>query len=76
MISSLSYQIHLSAIVGIIQTFGVCIILSIASHFFSLNTFNLVINPIENMLERVKHISSDPLSAVHEEEERMLMVEL
>ena len=28
------------------------------------------------MLERVNHISSDPLSAVHEEEERMLMEEL
>ena len=35
-----------------------------------------MIDPIENMLERVKHISSDPLSAIQEEEERVLIQEL
>lgn len=33
----------------------------------------MVIDPIESMIERVKHISADPLSAVHEEEERVLI---
>jgi hypothetical protein len=28
------------------------------------------------MIERVKHISADPLSAIHEEEERLLIEEL
>ena len=33
----------------------------------------MVIDPIEKMMERVKHITNDPLSAVHEEEERVLI---
>ena len=67
---------ELSAKLGILQTVGVCLILSISSHFFSKITYKLVIDPIENMLERVNHITSDPLKAVQEEEERLLIEEL
>ena len=67
---------ELSAILGLLQTICVCFILSIAAYFFSQITYNLVIDPIEKMLERVNHISSDPLSAVQEEEERVLIQEL
>lgn len=64
---------QLSATLGIIQTFGICVILSCGAYFFSKITTELVIEPIENMIERVKHITSDPLSAIHEEEERLLI---
>lgn len=67
------WMVELSATLGLCQTFGVCIILSSGAYFFSKITSDLVIDPIENMIERVKHITSDPLSAVHEEEERLLI---
>ena len=63
----------IKATLGIIQTFGICVILSCGAYFFSKITTELVIEPIENMIERVKHITSDPLSAIHEEEERLLI---
>jgi hypothetical protein len=66
-------MVELQAILGLCQTFGVCIILSSGAYFFSKNTSDLVIDPIENMIERVNHITSDPLSAVHDEEERLLI---
>ena len=67
------WMVELSATLGLIQTFGICIILSFGAYFFSKITNDLVIEPIENMIERVKHITDDPLSAVHEEEERLLI---
>lgn len=65
--------VRLSAILGICQTVGVCIILSFGAYLFTKITSDLVIDPIENMIERVKHITADPLSAIHEEEERILI---
>ena len=64
---------QLSAVLGICQTIGVCIILSLGAYLFTNLTSNMVIDPIEKMMERVKHITNDPLSAVHEEEERVLI---
>ena len=65
--------VQLSAVLGICQTIGVCIILSLGAYLFTNLTSNMVIDPIEKMMERVKHITADPLSAVHEEEERVLI---
>lgn len=66
-------MIDLSAVLGLCQTFGVCVILSFGAYLFTKITSDLIIDPIENMIERVKHISKDPLGAVHEEEERILI---
>jgi len=66
-------QVELSAVCGLCQTFGVCIILFFGAWKFSSITSELVIDPIEKMIERVNLITSDPLSAVHEEEERLLI---
>ena len=55
----------LAAILGICQTIGVCIILSLGAYLFQKITSELIIDPIENMIERVKHITKDPLSAIH-----------
>ena len=43
---------------------------------FSKLTTDLVISPIEDMIERVNKITADPLGAAHQEEERLLFEEL
>ncbi len=46
-----------------------CIVLTIASIFFSDDANKLVLNPIERMLEKVKLIARDPLAAASDEVE-------
>lgn len=70
------YLVKLQAGLGIIQTFIVCVILSAGALMFQKITQDLVISPIEHMIERVNHISRDPLQAAHEDEERLLMEEM
>lgn len=70
------YYTQLQAGLGIIQTFIVCIILSAGALYFQKITHDLVISPIELMIERVNHISKDPLQAAIEEEERLLFEEM
>jgi len=53
----------MNAIFGIIRTLFVCIVLSISSIYFSKDTTDLVVRPIEVMLEKVKKISNNPLEA-------------
>jgi len=43
---------------------------------FTKLTTDLVISPIEDMIERVNGITQDPIKAAHEEEERLLYAEL
>lgn len=43
---------------------------------FSKLTNDLVITPIEDMIERVNSITEDPIKAAHNEEERLLYEEL
>jgi len=54
----------------------VCIVLSSGAAIFSKYTTDLVITPIETMIEKVNNITKDPLKAAHDEEERLLMEEL
>lgn len=53
-----------------------CIVLSSGAAIFSRLTTDLVISPIETMIEKVNNITKDPLKAAHDEEERLLMEEL
>lgn len=64
-----------NAVMGIIQTFMVCFVLSAGAGMFSKLSNELVIHPIENMIEKVNNISNDPLKAANEEEERLLLEE-
>ena len=50
----------------------VCFVLSAGAMIFSKLTQDLVITPIENMIEKVQAITKDPLKAAHEEEEKLL----
>lgn len=56
--------VRLQAILGICQTVTVCILLGFSSFFFSRITSKLVIEPLENMIERVNNITKDPIGAV------------
>lgn len=48
---------------GIVTTFMVCFILAVSAGIFSKLTTDLVIYPIESMIEKVNAITSDPLKA-------------
>ena len=46
-----------------IRTIFVSMVLSTAALFFSRDVEELVLNPIENMIKKVKRISENPLEA-------------
>ena len=54
----------------------VCIVLGSGAMIFSKLTQDLVISPIENMIAKVQAITKDPLKAAHEEEEKLLFIEI
>ena len=51
------------------RTLFVCVVLSIASIFFTSDANTLVLGPIERMLEKVKLIARNPLAAASDEVE-------
>ena len=57
----------MQSILSICRTLFVCIVLSIASIFFTNDANILVLGPIERMLEKVKLIARNPLAAASDE---------
>lgn len=51
------------------RTIFVCLVLTIASFFFTSDANTLVLGPIERMLEKVKLIAKNPLAAASDEVE-------
>lgn len=64
---------RLNAILGIVRTIFVCAVLTISSVYFSKDTNDLVVRPIEIMLEKVKKISNNPLEAAQIEEQEAFL---
>ena len=64
---SMEAENQATAILGIGRTIFVCVVLSIASIYFSNDATVLVLNPIERMLEKVKMIAKNPLAAASDE---------
>ena len=62
------YQVKLQAWLGIGQTFIVIIVLGIGSLTLTKIITDLVLTPIEAMMDKVKRISENPLKAQQEEE--------
>ena len=58
----------LDAGLGICRTIFICIILTGGALFFTKDTNDLVIIPIDKMLDKVKKIAKNPLEAAQEEE--------
>jgi hypothetical protein len=54
---------NLTSILGIMRTIYVCVVLTIASIYFTNDANRLVLGPIERMLEKVKLIAKNPLAA-------------
>ena len=65
----------LSAGLGIGRTLFICLVLTLAAMCFSSTTNELVINPIESMIHKVKKIARNPLEAAQEEENQALALE-
>ena len=75
-IYDLTQEVQLQAALGLVTTILVCTMLGSGAMLFSKLTTDLVISPIEDMIERVNKITADPLGAAHQEEERLLFEEL
>jgi hypothetical protein len=67
--ASYSTRLHIiyEAWTNIARTLFVCCVLSIASIYFMKDSQNLVVDPLERMIEKVKLMSSNPLAAATEE---------
>jgi len=76
MIYDLRYPTKVQAVCGLGTTFLVCMVLGSGAMIFSKLTTDLVITPIEDMIDRVNSITEDPIKAAHMEEERLLYEEL
>jgi len=58
----------MEAFLSVFQTIWVCIVLASGAMVFQNQTNDLVITPIESMIEKVKAIAADPLKAAAEED--------
>lgn len=58
-----------NAAMGIAKTLFICIILTLGSMSFSSSTNDMVLEPIETMITKIKNISKNPLEAVQKGEE-------
>ncbi len=65
-------ETHMDAWLGIVQTIFVCIVLTIGAFLFTKDATDLVIEPIEQMMTKVKRIARNPLEAAKEEENEAL----
>ena len=59
---------RLSAILNIIKTCFICVVLTVSSYCFSKDTSELVLEPIETMIEKVKQITKNPIEALQKNE--------
>lgn len=64
---SIKHQVQLDSIINIARTFFIVIILSFSSHLFTKDAQVLVLDPLERMIEKVKIISQNPMSASTDE---------
>jgi class 3 adenylate cyclase len=69
-IFDLRYSTRLEAQLSICKTIFICIILAVSSSVLTQDAQVLVLTPIENMIEKVKKISENPLEAAQEQERR------
>jgi len=66
---------QMEAFLSVFQTIWVCIVLASGAMVFTNQTNDLVISPIESMIEKVKAIAADPLKAAAEQDAQALAME-
>ncbi|CAD8132326.1 unnamed protein product [Paramecium pentaurelia] len=65
----------INAILSIFQTIFVCIVLAASAVLFNKDVNELVIEPIERMMQKIELIAQNPLEAVYIEEQEDLIME-
>lgn len=53
--------------IAITRTLFICVVLSVASFYFTKDAQELVLDPLERMIEKVKIIAQNPMSAATDE---------
>ena len=71
-IFDLRSQTKLAAGLDICRTFFVCCVLAAGAIFFQKDAQDLVIKPMDSMIQKVNRIASNPLEAAQEEEQQAL----
>ena len=66
---------YIQAILGILTTLFICVVLASGSLVISKVTQELVLDPIENMIQKVKQITDNPIKAAQEAEEEQVKEE-
>ncbi|OMJ72818.1 hypothetical protein SteCoe_28655 [Stentor coeruleus] len=69
------YSMKLASQLNICKTVFICLVLGVFSYVLDRDSKELVINPIENMIKKVKKISKNPLEAAQEQEKKEVMEE-
>jgi hypothetical protein len=72
---SIEADSNLNGWFGLFRTVFTCILITLVSGFFSSDANELVLAPIESMLDKVKKISKNPLSAAKIEEDDAIATE-
>ncbi|OMJ77930.1 hypothetical protein SteCoe_22364 [Stentor coeruleus] len=67
-IFDLRYDVKLTALLNVCRTIFICIVLMLGSIYFSKDSEDLVIKPIEKMIEKVKIIAKNPIAAAEIQE--------
>ncbi|OMJ85874.1 hypothetical protein SteCoe_12716 [Stentor coeruleus] len=67
-IFDLRYDVRLTSLLNIFRTIFICIVLTLGALFFSKDSEELVIKPIEKMIEKVKIIAKNPIAAAEIQE--------
>ena len=63
----------MNAGLGIARTVFICVVLAGGAIFFNKDANDLVIGPIEKMMQKVRKIAENPLEAAQEEENQALL---
>jgi class 3 adenylate cyclase len=59
---------HLSSILNILKTIFICLVFSGGAIWFSKDTSEMVLEPIESMIKKIKEISKNPIEAMQNNE--------
>ncbi|OMJ86393.1 hypothetical protein SteCoe_12120 [Stentor coeruleus] len=67
-IFDLRYDVKLTSLLNVCRTIFICIVLTLGSIYFTKDSEDLVIKPIEKMIEKVKIIAKNPIAAAEIQE--------
>ena len=66
----------LTSILNIVKTFFICFVLAVGAICFSKDTNEMVLEPIESMVKKIKDISRNPIEAMQKNEEEDYIIDM